>query len=224
MSRILALALALTLVACTTRQSRSVKTSGFLGDYSQLREGEGSEALLVYFNPATDFTKYDKVLIDSVTMWASEDLDLQKLSKEEQKALTDYLYAALRRELAKHFAIVVSKGPGVMEIRAAITEAEDANVTLDVVTTVVPQLRLLTTLGGLATDVAAIVGEASAELEVRDAVSGERLAAAVDKRVGTKSLGGVFSDWADVQAAFDDWAERAGTRLHDLHQGKKTEE
>ena len=41
------------------------------------------------------------------------------------------------------------------------------------------------------------------------------------ERVGTKSLRGVFSDWADVQAAFDDWAERAGTRLHDLHQGKK---
>jgi hypothetical protein len=34
----------------STHRARSVETSGFLGDYSNLREGEGEEALLVYVN------------------------------------------------------------------------------------------------------------------------------------------------------------------------------
>ena len=50
----------------TTHQTRSVKTSGFLDDYSQMKEGEGDEAQLIYINPSADFSSYDKVMIDSV--------------------------------------------------------------------------------------------------------------------------------------------------------------
>ena len=37
-----------------TRQVRQVTPSGFLGDYSMLREGGQGEAALVYFNPKAD--------------------------------------------------------------------------------------------------------------------------------------------------------------------------
>ena len=49
------------------------------------------------------------------------------------------------------------------------------------------------------------------------------MTAAVDRRVGTKSFKGLFSDWADVQAAFDSWAERIRTRLEELRTGKEEE-
>ena len=71
------------------------------------------------------------------------------------------------------------------------------------VTTTVPQVRVVSTVGGLATDTAAIVGEAAFEGEVTDSLTNELLGSVVDKRVGTKTFAGVFSSWDDVQAAFD---------------------
>ena len=46
-STLCVLALALLASCATTRQTRSVETSGFLGDYSMLRGGKGEEAQLV---------------------------------------------------------------------------------------------------------------------------------------------------------------------------------
>ena len=62
--------LASILAGCaTTHQTRSVESSGFLKDYSMLREGQGDEALMVYINPETDFSAYEGVIIDSITIW-----------------------------------------------------------------------------------------------------------------------------------------------------------
>jgi hypothetical protein len=84
-----------------------------------------------------------------------------------------------------------------------------------VVTTAIPQMRLLSTAGGVATDPAATVGTATArtataEMEVADSVTGERLAATVDERAGTKALfaGRTYSQWGDVQAAINYWSKR----------------
>jgi hypothetical protein len=50
------LALSLVLAGCaTTRATRSVEPSGFLGDYSQLRAGEGDEAQLIYIDRRVSF-------------------------------------------------------------------------------------------------------------------------------------------------------------------------
>ncbi|MGR8981732.1 MAG: DUF3313 family protein [Gammaproteobacteria bacterium] len=45
------------------KQYRRVENSGFLGDYSQLKEGTQNEALYVYVNPKADCHNYSKVLI-----------------------------------------------------------------------------------------------------------------------------------------------------------------
>jgi hypothetical protein len=74
---------------------------------------------------------------------------------------------------------------------------------------------MATTLGGLATDTAGTVGAASAEMEVVDSTTGERLAAAVDERAGTKALFAerAYTQWGDVQAAIDYWSKRMAWQL-----------
>ena len=203
-----------------TRQRRSTTTAGFLKDYSQLEKGEGDEALLIYINPKADWSKYKKVHIDSVTMWASDKLNLEKLSKDEQQGLTDAFYLAVHSELSKDYEIVEAAGPDTMRVRLAITEADDANVTMNAITTIVPQLKILSSLGGLATDVALFVGGAGFEGEILDSQSGERLVAAVDERAGTKTYKGLFSDWSDVDEAFKTWASNLRERLEKLRDDK----
>jgi hypothetical protein len=209
------LALALAMAGCaTTRQTRGAEASGFLGDYSTLREGTGDEAQLIYINPEANFSQYQAIMIDSVTLWHAS--DLSDIPAEQRQGLTDYLYIAMHRELSKDYEIVDHPGPGVMRLRLALTEAKGSKVAANTITTVVPPLKLLTTLGGLATDVAAFVGRCSVEGEIRDSMTYERLMAAVDQRAGTKTLRGVFKKWDDVQDAFDYWAERMRVRLGEL--------
>jgi acyl carrier protein len=101
----------------------------------------------------------------------------------------------------------------------ALTEAEGAIVAGVVVTGVIPNVRTLTMLGGLATDTAVVVGEASFEAELLDSVTDERLLAAVSERWGTKFPTSMFSKWADVEKACDFWAEQLRKRLESLRAG-----
>jgi len=104
-------------------------------------------------------------------------------------------------------------GPRTLRIRLAITEAKGARVVADTVTSVVPQLRMLSTLGGMATDTRMFVGAAGVEMEITDSLTARRLAAAVDERWGTKALRGGILKWSDVKEAFDHWADQLRTRL-----------
>lgn len=197
----------------TTEQTRSVEPSGFLGDYGQLRAGRQDEALLVYLRPDTDFSRYDAILLEPVTLWKGPDSDLSSVPADELKQLTDHLETAMRRQLALDWALVDGESPEALRIRVAITEARMSKPVLDFVSTVLPPARLASELGHLATGTHAFVGRAAIELEILDSMSGRRLVAAVDKRAGGKVLRGSTSAWADVQEAFDYWADVLRERL-----------
>jgi hypothetical protein len=212
------LILVIVVTGCQTMQSRDVEKSGFLGDYSMLKEGEGDEALLVYMKPGFDPTKYTKVLIKPVTIWVKTGSDMTEVSMEDQQMLADYFYKAIHEELKNKKEIVTESGEGVMVIQAALTQAEESTVALDVISTIVPVGLVVSSGVSLATGTGGFAGTAVAELEVMDAISGERLAAAVDKRHGGKRLRGVLKSWDDVYGAMEHWAERIGQRLSEKPQ------
>lgn len=191
-----------------TRQRRGdAERSGFLGDYSRLKERDGYEAQEVYVNPSAQWSTYKAIYIESATLWTASEA-AQKLSKEDQKMLTDMLYQSVYNKLGEKFKMADRPGPNVLKLRIAFTEAEGANIALNVVTTVIPQIRIVSTVVGLSADTAVIVGSARGEVEMNDSITNERLAAAVDSRAGTKGILRAFSKWADVQAITDYWAER----------------
>jgi uncharacterized protein DUF3313 len=189
------------------RQRRGeAEHSGFLKDYSQLQPQEGYAAKEVYIDANAAWSNYNAVFIDSVTLWIND--PSKQPSPEDAQMLTDMLYKALSDKTEEKFTLVGRPGPGVIRVRAALTEAKGARVALNAVTTVIPQLRLVSTLGGVAADTATLVGAASVEAELVDSLTNERLAAAVDAVAGTKGILRAFSKWADVQKACDTWAER----------------
>lgn len=209
-----AVMMAAALLGCsTTRQGRSVEPSGFLGDYEQLEEGGKGQAQLRYVNPSADFRKYDKLMLDSISILAAEGSSLSRMEEDKAMAVAAYLRDALVGELGQDYAIVDAPGPGTMRLRVALTEARGSKVVLDTVTTVIPQARILTTGVQLAVDNSVTTGKARAECELLDSETGERLMAAVDERYGTKALAGSLSRWSDVHDAFRLWAERLRVRL-----------
>lgn len=181
--------------------------SGFLGDYSRLEKIQGYDFLQMYIAPGVDWSQYHAIHLDSVTLWTS-DRAQAKLTDADQQLLTDIVYKALYDALSERFLMAEEPGPQTIQVRAALTQAKGANVPLNTITTVVPQLRILTTVGGLAADTAALVGSASIEIEGRDEISDRLLVAAVDARAGQKSLTTMLSKWADVEAAAAFWGKR----------------
>ena len=205
---------ALFATGCTlTRQEKKVKTSGFLKDYSQLRKGYGDQALLVYVNSKTQFSDYDKIMIDSVTIWRDDDSNLAKVPQEDLQQLADDLHRALATALGKNYKLVQEPGPGVMRLRAALSEAEGSWIVMDTVSTVIPIGRAIAEGKYLVTGTASFVGKAAIEVEILDSLTNERLAAAADARSGGKVLRGTLEKWDDVEEAFKYWAERLRRRL-----------
>jgi len=217
------LVLMLVVTGCAaTQEAKSVEKSGFLGDYSLLKEGERStisesaedQALLVYRNPAADWPKYRKIQLDPVTVWMSgKDSQLKDVSVEDRQRLAALLWSKLDESLRKDYEMTSQAGPDVLRIQAAITEAESSNAVLDTVTSVIPQARLLSGMKSLATGVSLFTGSASAEMKITDTETGTLLVAAVDRRGGTKSLSGVTNSWNDVDEAYRFWAEKVRYRL-----------
>jgi hypothetical protein len=219
LTAVVAVCLAAVLVGCqTTRKTRGAQAEGFLRDYSQLHKGKGDDPQLVYFNPSADWKRYDSIMIDSVTIWYTD--STEKLSVEDRQTLTDLAYHALHTELGKDYGVVNYPGPHTLRLRVAITEAKGAKVVGNTVTTIVPQLKVISTLAGVATDTQVFVGSAAIEAEMTDSMTGERLAAAVDERAGGKSLRGIGGEWKDVDNAFKFWAEDLRKRLAELRAGE----
>jgi hypothetical protein len=213
---ILGLTLTVGLSGCTPiKQARDVEESGFLRDYSALREGQNGEALKIYINPKYQQTckTYDKVLIEPVGIWVHDNSDMASIPTEDKQMLVNHLHGSLVSELGKRYQIVNTAQPGTLRIKTAITEAEGSWVALDTVSSFVPQLLVMSKLKEIATGTGSFVGKASGEMEITDAVSGERIAAAVDRMVGNKSVTGVTSKWDDVTRTFDSWSDRLAYRL-----------
>src|SRR5271155_2032291 len=189
--------------------------TGFLGnDYSLLTPptaGSDQNAALRYVNPNANWASYNKIMIAPVTFWAADD---SKVSAADQQALCNYMYTVMVTDLGKTFAIVDQPGPGVFKVSGALTDASSAVPVLRSISVVVPQARAVSVLKMAATGTYAFVGSAQGAIKINDSVTGQLLAAAVDKRVGGASIKNVdVWQWGDAENAMDYWGNEIDQRL-----------
>jgi uncharacterized protein DUF3313 len=199
--------------AATRGRRGEPEQSGFLRDYSQLKENPDYPAALVYIAPGVQWSRYNAIHLESAGLWVSE--ATKGISPEDQQHLTDTLYKKMYDDLSKVFTLTDQPGPNTLRLRVALTQAQGAKVAVRVVTTVIPQLRMAGGVVGLAGDTATTVGSATVEMEILDSVTNQRLAAGVDNRAGTKVLFAKrsYQTWGDVEAACDRWSSRVAWQL-----------
>ena len=143
-----------------------------------------------------------------------------KISASDQQTLTNYFHQVLQEQMGKKFQIVDEPGPGVMKLEVALTDAEAATPGLRSVSVVVPQMRLLGSVKALATGTYPFVGQAQAEARVTDAMTGQLLAAVMDRRVGGGSIEAAAQwQWGDAENAMKAWAEQMVNRLYAVTSG-----
>lgn len=171
-----------------------------------LTPGTGDQALYRYQNPAAKGRRYTKMLVDPVLLKKSSELDAETL--ENYKKLANNAAFYLVEELQKDFKIVNSPEPETLRIQLAIIDAEPSSKVSNVLSSVVPIGIGISAIKGASTGKQSGVGEITAEFKLTDAMTGELLGAAVDRRVGGKDVGGMFDSWYNADAGLKYWAKR----------------
>ena len=210
----------LTVGCARTKQARTTKQTGFLGDYSKLQKGEAGEEVLVYKNPKANWTAHDKVLLDPITAWRGEKSQREGIPEEDIQTMIDNFYGLLNAEISQDYTMVTKPKSGTLRIQVAVSKLEESWPTLDAVSNVLPPMIVLSETKKYATGKPLFVGEAVIEVKLTDAQTGELLFAGVDRRVGGKTLSKKESDsWDDVNAIMQFWSKNARFQLCQFREG-----
>ena len=208
---------AVLLAACTTTQEAKMAQAdikcGFIGPVcSQLKTGApGQQIAWLYTNPAVDWTKYKKLMLQPVTYWDDEK---SKVSVEDQHRLTNFLYATLEQEMTKQFQVSDQDGPDVMQLQIALIDTAAATPVLRTITMAIPQARILATIKRGITGSYPFVGGVQAEFKLTDSLTGEVLAAGVDRRIGGGNISTAAQwQWGDAENVMKAWSKLAAERL-----------
>ncbi len=184
--------------------------SGFLANFGQLDAGYGTtDAVSAYLKPGVDLKKYDSVMIDPVTTVVAA----PGISPEVKDQLAAYLGNSVRSQMTGKMKLVAAPGPTTLRVRMALTDVIGNQSGPRPVTTV-HSSPLATLSGNLGSDsVAAFVSNVSFEGEILDSVTGERVSALSDHRLGAKREATATTSWAAVRSAASQGAARLCQRL-----------
>lgn len=190
------LAAVLCLVGLAGCAGPQVAPSGFLSDYGRLKPDPQQEGLTWWEAPDANWKRYQKLIIEPVAVRLVAGPDQPALAAAEQAKLAAELRRAVVQEVQGRYPVVASPGPGVLRVRAALTRLKPVEPAANIISTAVLMMPV-------------DVGEAALEAQFVDSVSGGVLGElAIASRGSTLDLGRVWSRWAQVEAAFADWARR----------------
>ena len=200
----------------STEQVENVHLLGFMNDSQSIpqpdHEGRGSRG---YRHPTINWSAYNKVLLQPVTI--REGL-LSKLRDQERRVLlllAGSFEDKLHLKLSKDYDMVERPMAGTMLIQMVITSLEECATVPTLWAKVAQELQAVTTiyvLGGRPP----FAGEVTAEFTIRDAQTGELLAAVIDRRVGRQDCfvdGRVLNPWSNVKHRLEFWADLSTYRL-----------
>ena len=158
--------------------------SGFLGDYPRMRPSPRISGAWGWWNPRKRISDYVKIMIDPVTVFLHPQAQSRGVNPDELKELADYFRDEMASRILSSgkYEIVRRAGPGVLRIRAAITDVKPK-----------------TGLG---------VGGASVEVECLDTESGERILAVIATRKADPfEVQADSSKWGQTRAVLREWAQ-----------------
>jgi hypothetical protein len=194
-------------IGCAT--SKKMPQSGFLTDYSVLKEDPEHNVQWAYWDKGMDFVAYDKIIVEHTTFFFKEDAEYKGIHADELTELSQYVHDAFVASLSGTYSFTDKPGPGTMIVRIAITDLVPGKPVSGVMTTIVP-FGLAASYVKKATTGAHIgMGQISGEAELLDSQTGKTLAAAIDTKIGQKhKLAKTFTKWGQVKAICDGWAEK----------------
>ncbi|MGD0232053.1 MAG: DUF3313 domain-containing protein [Syntrophorhabdales bacterium] len=196
------------------------KQTGFLGDYyGDLGPGPKDGVKYRWLKPGVDFSKYNKLMIDSVVFYYAPDSEDKGIDAEQMKELTDAFNTELVNVLKDKYPIVGEPGPDVARLRIALTHVKKSKPVISAVSSVVPVGIGISIVKKGAAGSWTGSGATSAEFMALDSTTNEVIAVAEDEQ--TAAYFERFSKLGSAKAAFKYWAERIKIFLDEAHGEKQ---
>ncbi|KPK23695.1 MAG: hypothetical protein AMK69_17710 [Nitrospira bacterium SG8_3] len=211
---IFVLCVVLSLDGCAAKPA-SLEFSGFLGHYTGLRPSPDESGAWSYRKPDANFKRYTNIILDPLIIWPSQHSAYGGVDALTAWKLALAFQDRMSQVLAGGYRIVKEPGPGVLRLRAALTDVMLEHPKLASPGPLLPLANdILIQASEKISGMNALEGEAAIEAELLDAESQERLAAYVEKRVSSKVLLTQDKDsLGPILEIFDYWAKKFRQRL-----------
>jgi hypothetical protein len=204
------------------QEAESKEVSGFLGDYSGLYPDPKNGDLLIYEKSKDALKNYRKFIVDPVTVFLLPGAQDRGIDADDLDRLARYFSDAITDELiGGGYEVVTEPGPGVLELRIAITNVEPTGGKKNAALQAGTAVASVTVAPGVGLLVPRLsIGKVGIEGEMNDSVSGERMVAFVTGKGGRRWFSGLnaYKKWGDIEAAFRTWAKNFRKRLDQLHE------
>lgn len=115
-------------MGCSSKVTQPDEYSGFLKDYSRLKEARspsGAEVMR-WVDPSLKQNSYSRLYIEPSQFYPAPKANA-KIPQSTLNGITRYYDTALKRELGKSLPLASGPGPGVLVVRPAITAVSSEN-------------------------------------------------------------------------------------------------
>ncbi len=114
--------LSLALSGCASKYVEPEQYSGFLKDYSVLKEEKSPSGAEVkrWIQPGVDVSHFSSVYVEPSQLYPKPQAT-EKIPQSALKGITDYYDQTLKNAFAKELPLATGPGPGVLVVRPAIT-------------------------------------------------------------------------------------------------------
>ncbi|WP_395607384.1 DUF3313 domain-containing protein [Pseudomonas sp. B22129] len=201
----------LAMAGCASKVTQPDEYSGFLSDYSQLKEAKspsGAEVMR-WVDPNLNLNNYNAVFIEP-TQFYPKPQATTKIPDSTLNGINAYYNQALKRELVKSLPLASAPGPGVIVVRAAITAVSSKTESLKPYEYI--PVALVAAAVSTGTGIRDQETTLGTEAQFLDGASGKVLAQVVRKGTGKPlSNDSQVMKADDVKGVIDGWAS-------DLHQ------
>lgn len=205
------LCVAIAMVGCASKVTQPDEYSGFLSDYSRLKEAKspsGAEVMR-WVDPDLNLNNYTAVFIEP-TQFYPKPHATTKIPDSTLNGINAYYNQALKRELVKSLPLANGPGPGVIVVRAAITAVSSKTESLKPYEYI--PVALVAAAVSTGTGIRDQETTLGTEAQFLDGASGKVIAQVVRKGTGEPlSNDSQVMKADDVKSVIDGWAS-------DLHQ------
>ena len=221
MKRMSLMAMVILIIALTSSATLAEETrySGFLGDYYQkMQPGPEGGAKMRWVKPGVDFTKYHKLMVDSVIFYLAPDSEDKGIDAEQMKELSDAFNQEIVNALKDKYPLVSDPGPDVARMRIAITGIKKSKPGVSAVASIIPIGIGISLIKKGVTGSYSGSGNTAAEFMALDSMTNEVIVAAVDER--SAGYTERFTTLGAAKGAFRFWAERIRKFMDDTQAAK----
>ena len=186
-------------------------SSEFLDIHPELKPDPDRPGAMVWQKPGFDRAKYSKVMFEPLSIFLAPDSEYKGFTADDMTALSSGFRETVVRVLEPEIPVVSVAGSGVLHVRGALTGVKLKKEKRGLLG--YTPIGIVVTAAQDAAGKRVSLEDATLELEVYDAATGEPVGVIVDRGPRTQAGGKEELSWKSIEETFRFYATRFKSRM-----------